>query len=332
MELLSTAWYLIIGFCIFMYVLLDGFDLGVGILFPFFKEQHDRSVMISTILPVWDGNQTWLVLGGATLYGAFPLAFSLILPTLYLPIFLMVLALLFRGITFEFRLKATRALRFWDGLFFCSSAIATFCQGLVLGTFVKGYHFIPGHTVLSFNLFSLFNIVCGMALLFGYALLASTWVIAKTSGALQARMYKVAYICLTAVSLFLFAISLWTPFIDETIRDIWFNPHYIYNLAMLPFATGCLILYCFYCLYKKREYLLFWLCLGIFLCSYTGVGISTWPYLIPRVLTVWDAAAPDTTLQFMLVGALILLPVLLAYTLYSYYIFRGKITEVIGYK
>src|SRR3990167_7154740 len=199
MELLASAWFVIIGFCIIMYVLLDGFDLGVGILFPFFKRQ-DRDMMMSSILPLWDGNQTWLVLGGASLYGAFPLAFSLLLPALYLPIFLMILALLFRGITFEFRLKAKRALRFWDNLFFLSSTIATFSQGLVLGTFVKGYYITAGHSTLTYQLFSPFNVACGFSLLFGYALLASTWVIAKTTGELQKQMYHVAFICLCVVS------------------------------------------------------------------------------------------------------------------------------------
>src|SRR3989338_3288784 len=138
MELLETAWYLIIGFCIFMYVLLDGFDLGVGILFALFKKQHDRDVMMSTILPVWDGNETWLVLGGATLYGAFPLAFSSLLPTLYIPILFMVLALLFRGIAFEFRMKATTSKRVWEWSFFVGSIVAAFIQGVMLGAFVQG--------------------------------------------------------------------------------------------------------------------------------------------------------------------------------------------------
>src|SRR3990167_4331355 len=212
MELLASAWFVIIGFCIIMYVLLDGFDLGVGILFPFFKRQ-DRDMMMSSILPLWDGNQTWLVLGGASLYGAFPLAFSLLLPALYLPIFLMILALLFRGITFEFRLKAKRALRFLDNLFFLSSTIATFSQGLVLGTFVKGYYITAGHSTLTYQLFSPFNVACGFFL----------------------------FICLCVVSFALFAISIWTPFVDPVIARIWFNPHYIYYLAFLPFTTGCLI-------------------------------------------------------------------------------------------
>ena len=327
---LAEIWFVIIGFCIFMYVLLDGFDLGIGILFPLFK-QHDRNIMMSTVLPVWDGNQTWLVLGGASLYGAFPLAFSLLLPALYLPIFLMVLALLLRGITFEFRLKAKRALPMWDRVFFMSSLVATFSQGLVLGTFVQGYTVTLGRSTLAYSLLSPFNLVCGVAVIFGYALLAATWTIAKTTGELQQRMYRIATVCLFAVAVFMVVISAWTPFVDSRIYQIWFNPAYMYNLAILPFATACLIAYCFYCLYQKREYQLFWLCFGIFLCGYIGFGISTWPYVIPHIVTVWGAAAPDTSLKFMLVGAVILLPVLLIYTSYSYYIFRGKVTEAIGY-
>jgi cytochrome d ubiquinol oxidase subunit II len=331
-DMLTTVWFFIIGFCIIMYVLLDGFDLGIGILFPFFPDKHDRSVMMSTILPVWDGNQTWLVLGGASLYGAFPLAFSLLLPALYLPIFIMVLALLFRGITFEFRLKAKRSLRVWDMLFFLSSTIATFSQGLVLGTFVKGYTQSSGSELLNYEILTPFNIACGISLIFGYVLLGSAWTIGKTTGPLQEKMYRVAKISLAMVALSMMIVSLWTPFIDANIRNIWFNPHYMYKLAVLPIITGVLILYYAHSLYKKYEYRLFWLTIGIFLCGYAGFGISTWPYLIPRVLTVWDAAAPPSSQLFMLVGALLLLPLLVGYTSYSYYIFRGKIKDIIGYE
>lgn len=331
-NLLIVASFFLIGFCIIMYVLLDGFDLGVGILFPFFPDRHDKNVMISTILPVWDGNQTWLVLGGASLYGAFPHAFSLLLPTLYLPIFVMILSLLLRGITFEFRLKAQRALAFWDIIFFLSSVTITLCQGLILGTFVKGYTFINNGTALSYELFTPFNIVCGLSLLFGYTLLGSTWIIMKTTGDLQNRMYKVATISLAVVTTSMLIISLWTPFIDKRIAAIWFNPDNFLKLAILPFTTGCLILYFIYSIYKRYEYNLFILTNAIFFCGYAGFGISTWPYLIPRVLPVWDAAAPYSSQVFMLVGAFILLPVLLSYTAYSYYIFRGKIKDIIGYE
>src|SRR3990167_3252625 len=320
MHLLSAAWFFIIGFCLLMYVLLDGFDLGVGILFPLFPDREDRSIMMSAVLPVWDGNQTWLVLGGASLYGAFPLVFSLILPALYLPIFIMILALLFRGITFEFRLKAKKGTRLWDNLFFLSSLVATFTQGLVLGTFVKGFHFISETSISTSDaLFSLFNISCGISLIFGYALLGSTWMIAKTTGHLQKRFFPIAKTCLFVVSICLVLISLWTPFIDPRISAIWFNPHYFYKLAILPITTACLILYFAYCLYKRYEYILFWLSIGIFFCSYSGFGISTWPYIIPPIMPFWKGAAPDSSLIFMLVGAVMLLPILLAYTAYSYY-------------
>jgi cytochrome d ubiquinol oxidase subunit II len=329
-EVLASAWVVIIGFCIIMYVLLDGFDLGIGILFPFFPKREDRNIMVSTVLPVWDGNQTWLVLGGASLYGSFPKAFSLILPALYLPLFTMVLALLFRGITFEFRLKAKDALRKWDILFCLSSTVVTFCQGLLLGTFIKGFQ-VGDNNTLIFTLFTPFNITCGIALLFGYALLAATWIIGKTTGELQKSMFKVAKLTLGVVVFFLCAISLWTPFIDVTIQQIWFNPQYIFKLAFLPLITGCLILYFVYCLKRHYEYVIFWLTLGIFVCAYVGFGISTYPYIVPHVYTIWQMAAPPSSLLFMLFGALLLLPVLLAYTSYSYYVFRGKITKMIDY-
>lgn len=330
-EILASTWIVIIGFCIIMYVLLDGFDLGIGILFPFFRDSVDRNIMVSTVLPVWDGNQTWLVLGGASLYGAFPMAFSLLLPALYMPIFTMVIALLLRGITFEFRLKAKKSLRFWDGVFFCSSTIVTFTQGLLLGCFVKGFDINPDGINLSYTLFTPFNIACGISLLFGYSLLGAAWIIAKTTGELQKRMFKVAFICLSAVALFLFIISVWSPFIDTHIKEIWFNPKYIYKLASLPLVTAALILYCARCIMNKCEYILFWLSVGIFLCAYVGFGISSWPYLIPHSLKFLQAAAPASSLLFMLFGALLLLPVLVAYTSYSYYIFRGKVLESIEY-
>jgi cytochrome d ubiquinol oxidase subunit II len=329
-DILASAWIVIIGFCIIMYVLLDGFDLGIGILFPFFPDRHDRNIMVSTVLPVWDGNQTWLVLGAASLYGSFPKAFSLLLPALYMPIFIMVIALLFRGITFEFRLKAKWAFRKWDVLFFLSSTVVTLAQGMMLGTFVKGFELGPNNT-LEFTLFTPFNIACAVALLFGYALLGATWIIAKTTGNLQKRMFSVARIALGVVVVFLVIISLWSPFIDSQIQQIWFNENYIYKLAILPAVTAFLIGYFVYCLSKRREYILFWLTLGIFICAYIGFGISSFPYIIPHVLTVWQMAAPDNTMLFMLFGALILLPVLLAYTSYSYYVFRGKVTEMISY-
>lgn len=329
-EVLASAWVVIIGFCIIMYVLLDGFDLGIGILFLFYRNREERNIMVSTVLPVWDGNQTWLVLGVASLYGAFPRAFSLILPALYLPVFTMVIALLLRGITFEFRLKAKNSLRLWDNLFVLSSTVVTLCQGLMLGTFVKGFTLGSDNT-LNYTLITPFSIACAIALLFGYALLGATWIIAKTKGDLQKHMFVSAKIALLGVVIFMVVISLWSPFIDPTIQQVWFNQKYIYKLAILPLVSGMLIVYMIYALQNRSEYILFWLTIGIFVCGYIGFGISTFPYIIPHVLTIWQMAAPEGSLLFMLFGALLLLPVLLAYTSYAYYVFRGKVTEMIGY-
>lgn len=328
-EVLAVAWVIIIGFCILMYVLLDGFDLGIGMLFPLFSDVKDRNLMISTILPVWDGNQTWLVLGIASFYGAFPYAFSLLLPALYLPMFVMVIALLFRGITFEFRLKAKTSLPKWDFLFFLSSAVVTFVQGLILGSFVKGFELTNNE--LSFELFTPFNLTCAISLVFGYTLLAAGWIIAKTKGSLQRRMYNVARICLIVISLSLLIISLWSPFIHPYIKAIWFNPNYMYKLAFLPLITMLIIFLCWRSISKKKEFSIFWQAIGIFICSYVGFGISTFPFLVPHVISFFQAAAPASSLLFMLFGALLLLPILIGYTSYSYYIFRGKVTESISY-
>lgn len=329
MEMLSVICYMIIGFCIIMYVLLDGFDLGIGILFPFYSE-HDKNLMMSTILPVWDGNQTWLVLGIACLYGAFPNGFSLVMPALYLPLLIMVIALLLRGITFEFRLKEKNYRWLWNYIFFISSTIATFSQGLLVGAFVKGFDInAQGHLFLT--ILTPFNITCGIALLFGYAFLGSTWTITKTTGPLQNKMYRTAFLLLWIVAFFLCVISLWSPFINNDIWDRWFSTENFPKVLPLPLFTAAVIVYCSYCIQKKREYIIHSLAVLIFICSYIGFGISTWPYLVPHFLTIWEVAAPPSSQIFLLVGALLLLPVLLGYTFYAYYIFRDKVVDAIEY-
>lgn len=329
MEMLATIWYVIIGFCIIMYVLLDGFDLGIGILFPLFDDR-DKNIMMSSILPVWDGNQTWLVLGIACLYGAFPHAFSMLLPALYLPLLFMVIGLLLRGITFEFRLKEKTYRWLWNHIFFLSSASIAFIQGMIVGTFVKGFE-IDTQGELVFTFITPFNLACGVALLFGYSLLGATWTIAKTTGAIQKKMFKLAFLFVWVVAFFLCFISLWTPFVDPRIWERWFSPENFKRVLFLPCLTAAVIVYLAYCIRKQYEYLLYWLSVSIFLCSYIGFGISTWPYLIPHHVKMWEVAAAPTSQIFMLVGTLLLLPVLIGYTSYAYYIFRDKVTDVIDY-
>lgn len=329
MDIATITCYIIIGFCIIMYVLLDGFDLGVGLLFPFVKPE-ERDVMMSTILPVWDGNQTWLVLGVAIFYGAFPRAFSMILPVLYLPLLIMVISLLLRGITFEFRLKEKVHRWIWDIIFTVSSLIITLCQGILLGSFVEGFD-KASQGGLEIDLLTPFNITCGIALIFGYMLLGSTWVIAKSEGKLQKIMYKSALITLIASGIFLLIISVWSPFVDTAIWERWFSPNNFYKVITLPCMTAGLFVYFADCIRRKHEYRLYWITVLIFICSYCGFAISTWPYIVPHRITMWEAASPPSSQIFLLIGALFLLPILIGYTSYAYYIFRGKVKDIIDY-
>ena len=327
MDMLANTCYFIIGFCIIMYVLLDGFDLGIGILFPLFNDK-EKDILLSTILPVWDGNQTWLVLGIAVFYGAFPQAFSLMLPALYLPLLIMVIALLMRGITFEFRLKEKQYRWAWDRVFFVSSLVITFSQGILLGSFVSGFDIVNDQLVNS--LLTPFNLFCGFALLFGYSLLACTWAAAKTEAKLQKHLLVITKYLLWGVSFALLVISAWSPYVNPAIWNKWFGVNF-YKVLLLPCATAAVVVYFHYALTHKLVGRLYALAVMMFICAYIGFGISTWPYIIPHQVTLWQAAAPASTQAFMLIGALLLLPILVIYTSYAYYIFRGKVKDVIGY-
>lgn len=328
---LILTWATIISLIIMMYVLLDGFDLGVGILFPWIKKSEFRDIMMSTVVPVWDGNETWLVFGAAALYAAFPIAYGILLPTLYMPIMILLVALIFRGVAFEFRFKAHKSQFIWDIAFAAGSILAAFIQGIILGTFVKGYgtHLPLSHA--PYHWFSPFTIFTGIAVLCGYALLGATWLIIKTHGILQERMYKAAKILLPLVAFFLISVSIWTPIVEPQVMHRWFSLPNLYYLSPLPILTILIVFYNFYCLQKKKERLPFILTIGLFVLSYIGFCISAWPYIIPHVLPVWEAAAPPSTLKFILVGAAIILPILFIYTLYSYHVFRGKVKTVIHY-
>ncbi len=331
-NILAFLWFGLIGVAIIMYVILDGFDLGVGILSYLTLDDRERDLMISSILPVWDGNQTWLVFGGATLYGAFPLAFSVLLPALYMPILIMVCALLFRGVAFKFRLKSPEMKPIWDFSFFAGSILTAFIQGVMLGTFIQGFKVTADMvTIPALQWFTPFSIVCGIALVFGYMLLGANWLIIKTTGQLQQKAYRISKIAVITVGVFAALISLWSPLIDPAIKARWFNLDYIAYLALLPLATGIVFILHWMALLKKREYSPFFLAVVMFLLCYTGFVISSWPYIVPRSITYIQAAAPRSSLLFMLVGACIMLPILLYYTSHSYRFFRGKVTEVIDY-
>ncbi len=329
--LLILTWAVIISFIIMMYVLLDGFDLGIGILFPWIKHGQYRDIMMSSVIPVWDGNETWLVFGAAALYAAFPLAYATLLPTLYMPIMILLVSLIFRGVAFEFRFKAQRSQFIWDIAFAVGSTLAAFIQGVILGTFVKGYgEQLPlPHT--AYQWLTPFSVFTGFAVVCGYALLGATWLIVKTEGNLQDQLYKAAKVLLSLVAFFLVAVSIWTPFMEPRIMERWFTLPNFFYLSPLPILAIAIVAYNFFCLQKRKEKAPFVLTMGIFVLAYIGFCISAWPYIIPHVVPVWEAAAAPSTLRFILVGAVILLPILLVYTVYSYHVFRGKVKEVIHY-
>lgn len=329
--LLILLWAGVISFSIIMYVILDGFDLGIGILFPWMKNAHDRDIMVSTIIPVWDGNETWLVMGGASLYAAFPIAYSSLLPALYLPLMIMLASLVFRGIAFEFRFKSHKSRYVWDYSFAIGSILAAFSQGLILGTFVQGYGNSLPLAVSAYAWLTPFSIMTGVAVVIGYALLGSTWLIAKTVGALQASMFQVAKLLLALLVIFLIIVSVWTPFIDPYVMARWFTMPNIVYLSPLPLLTGVIVLWNFYALKKRAEFLPFILSIGLFIFAYAGFCISDFPYIIPHAATIWESASPPSSLKFNIIGVALLFPILLVYTVYSYHVFRGKVTEVEHY-
>ncbi|TAL64682.1 MAG: cytochrome d ubiquinol oxidase subunit II [Legionella sp.] len=318
----------LLGFIILMYVILDGFDLGIGILFPFTTNESERDQMMNSIAPVWDGNETWLVFGGAMLYGAFPGVYGLLLPILYMPIMLMLIALIFRGVSFEFRFKAQRTKPIWNWSFSISSIAATFFQGVILGAFVQGFSIDEtSMTINNPNWLTPFSLCTGVALICGYALLGAAWMIIKSSGRLQRKMIHQAKGLLVLVSLFLLFVSIWTPLHNAEIFQRWYQFPNMFFLAPLPLTAMFAIYLTWKNLNSGNEYKPFIYSIVIFLCSYIGIAISTYPYLIPHKVTFWEAAAPDSTLKFILVGVVIMLPLLLGYTLYAYYLFRGKSGE-----
>ncbi|WP_422911211.1 cytochrome d ubiquinol oxidase subunit II [Pseudomonas sp. MAC6] len=330
---LSLIWAVIIAFGVMMYVVMDGFDLGIGILFPFVKSEGERDVMMNTVAPVWDGNETWLVLGGAALFGAFPLAYAVVLSALYLPLIFMLLGLIFRGVAFEFRFKAKAAKRhLWDKAFIGGSLTATFFQGVALGAYIDGFEVVDrAYAGGALDWLTPFSLFCGLALIAAYALLGCTWLIMKTQGRLQQQMHDLArplvFVLLGVTGI----VSLWTPLAHADIAERWFSLPNIFWFMPVPL----LVLLCTWALLRavarNANYAPFLLTLTLIFLGYSGLGISLWPNIIPPSISIWDAAAPPQSQGFILVGALFIIPFILMYTAWSYYVFRGKVTEEDGY-
>jgi len=329
---LVPIWTLILGLAVFMYVLLDGFDLGVGMMSPFVADEASRTLIMNTVAPIWDGNETWLVLGGIGLFAAFPLAFSIIIPAMYFPILIMLLGLIFRGVAFEFRLKAHRSRFLWDHSFFWGSLIATFAQGVVLGSFVQGFDVRDNQFVGTvYDWARPFPLAVGLGLIFGYLLLGSTWLVMKTEGEVQLWARKWARISLVGVIAFIAMVSIWTPLLDPHIAARWFVLPNIVYLAPLPIATGLITLWLWLSLGRGGEFAPFFAAIGLFMMCFLGLGISLWPNIVPPSISLWDAAGSARSQAFLLVGTLFLLPIIIMYTGWSYYVFRGKVKADAGY-
>jgi cytochrome d ubiquinol oxidase subunit II len=325
-------WTLILGVAVFFYVLLDGFDLGVGILYGLAPNTAARNTIMNSIAPIWDGNETWLVLGGLGLLAAFPLAFAIIIPAVYFPILVMLLALVFRGVAFEFRFRDAEHKTFWDHAFNYGSGIATFAQGVVLGSFIQGFQ-VSGRVFsgTSFDFLTPFSILTGIALLFGYGLLGAGWLILKTEGDLQDTARRQGRVCLIGVLTAIGIVSVWTPITSPAIASRWFVYPNMLFLAPVPIATAAAALLTWRALNSRSEVLPFLGGIALFVLSFTGIVISLYPMIVPHHFTLWEAASSDRTQAFLLVGTLVLLPVILMYTSWSYWVFRGKVRADIGY-
>ena len=332
-TVLPVLWFGVIGFGVLMYVLLDGFVLGLGILAPFAEDEHQLDHMMNTAAPIWDGNETWLVLGGAGLLAAFPKAYALILSTLYLPVLLMLIALIFRGVAFEFRFKATRGKPFWGAAFALGSMLAAFAQGVMLGALVEG-NAVQGGGYLhgAFAWFSPFSMLTGIAVLFGYALLGATWLVMKTEGRLQQVARTLTRPLVLVVVAFMGLVSAWLPFLDSRIMARWFEDGHFWWLAPVPLlALANAFALWRAALHQDRDVRPFVLTLAFFALGFAGLVLGIWPNIVPPHLSIWEAASSPSSQLFLGVGIAFLLPAILGYTYWSYSVFRGKVAADSGY-
>jgi cytochrome d ubiquinol oxidase subunit II len=329
---IPLIWAFIIAFSVFVYVVMDGFDLGLGMLFPLFPKKADRDVMMNSVAPVWDGNETWLVLGGGGLFAAFPLAYAVLMPALYTPMIAMLIGLVFRGVAFEFRWRSQRERNRWDTAFFGGSLLAALAQGIALGAILQGVH-VEGRAYAGgwWDWLTPFSILTGIALIAGYCLLGATWLVMKTTGDLREKAYHLSWWLLFAMLGAIGTVSLATPFLDAEYARRWFAWPNILLTAPVPVAVAAVTALLLRSLANRQDYRPFFLALALFALSYAGLGISMYPYIVPRSITIWQAAAPHSSQVFMLVGVAVLVPIILAYTAWAYWVFRGKVDPESGY-
>ena len=330
---IATIWAFIIAFAVFVYIVMDGFDLGLGILYPLFPAKTDRDVIMNSVAPVWDGNETWLVLGGGGLMAAFPLAYAVLMPALYTPMIAMLVGLIFRGVAFEFRWRTTQSERNrWDLAFASGSLLAALAQGIALGAILQGVHVEARHYAGGWwDWLTPFSILTGLALVVGYALLGAAWLIMKTEGELRDRAYHLSWYLLFAILGAIAAVSIATPFLHIQYTQRWFSWPNIVLTAPVPIAVAGVTVLLLRALANKWDYQPFFLSLALFALSYAGLGISMYPFIVPQSITIWQAASPEKSQVFMLFGVAVLIPLILGYTAWAYWVFRGKVRAGSGY-
>jgi len=329
---IAIIWAFIIAFAVFVYVVMDGFDLGLGILFPLFPAKADRDIIMNSVAPVWDGNETWLVLGGGGIMAAFPLAYAILMPALYTPMIAMLIGLIFRGVAFEFRWRTTSERNRWDLAFAGGSWLAAIAQGIALGAILQGVHVEARHYAGGWwDWLTPFSIVTGISLVIGYALLGATWLVLKTEGALRDRAYHLCWYLLFAMLAAIGTVSIATPFLYIQYAQRWFAWPNVILTAPVPVAVALVAVLLLRALANRQDSQPFYLTLALFALSYAGLGISMYPYIVPQSVTIWQAAAPESSQIFLLVGVAVLIPLILAYTGWAYWVFRGKVRVGSGY-
>ncbi len=325
---LTVVWAVIIAFGIFAYVVMDGFDLGIGILFPGFEVGAERDAAMNSIAPVWDGNETWLVLGGGGLFAAFPLAYAIILPATYPLVIAMLLGLVFRGVAFEFRWRDPVHRRWWDRAFMLGSLVAAIAQGMMLGAILQGIR-VVGRAFAGgwLDWLTPFTVLTGISVAVGYALLGATWLIGKTDGPAQAHARRMARMLSIGTVVAMTAVSAATPFLSYDYWRRWFAMPGVLLTAQVPLLVVVITGILFRSIARGRHKLPFLASLALFLLGYIGLGISVFPYVVPRAVTIWAAAAPTQSQLFMLVGTVVIIPIIIGYTGWAYWVFRGKVGE-----
>ncbi len=328
----ALIWYMLIAIAVFAYVALDGFDLGIGILFLGGDSVEERDLMMNSIAPVWDGNETWLVLGGGGLFAVFPLAYAVVMPALYAPLIIMLLGLIFRGVAFEYRFRTRRGQFLWDSSFFIGSLVAAFTQGLMLGTLLQGVEVLDRqYNGGWFDWLTPFTLFCGLVTITAYSLLGACWLLIKLPQTYQSSYYATAKRSALALVVMIAILSIWLPLSNSDIAARWFSFPQALLFLLIPAACGYLVYLLFKELIEHKPLQAYLASLGLFLLASLGFGVSTYPYIVPHSLTYSEAAAPDSSLKFLLTGTLFLLPLIIAYTAYSYWVFRGRLKEGEGY-